>query len=209
MEEKVNNIMYAVGLILAVLLLVFRNNMTVVVVLLAVALLAGGIAYLIMKKPVGYLMVGFGISIGCGLVLNKTGILKINDAVTFAFALAIAISMILALVIEILRRRKILNTHTLIVEAELIDLVRDTNVKKEIYMPIYSYKVDDEIYEVNYTKYLRKHLPTIGSTKPLHVNPKDHGDVYFETEFKDKILFILCAVVFIIASIIVLLNIFL
>ena len=209
MKDKVNNILYAVILVLAILLLIFKNNMTVVVVLLAAALLFGGIAYLFMKKPVGYLMMGFGISVGCGLVLNKTGVIKLSDAFAFVFAFAVALSMILAIVIEAVKRKRILATHTLIVEAELIDLVRDTNVKKEIYLPLYSYKVDDEIYEVSYTKYLRKHLPTIGSTKPLHVNPKDHGDVYFETEFKDKALFLACAVIFIIASVIVLLNIFL
>jgi hypothetical protein len=209
MDEKLNNVVYAVGVLLAIALLIFKNNMTIVVVILAIGLLAGGIIYLIMRKPVGYLMIGFGISVAIGLTLNKTGVLKINDAVSFVFALAIALSMILALVIEILRRKSIMTTHTLIVEAELIDLVRDTNVKKEMYMPVYSYKVDDEIYEVNYTRFLHKHLPTIGSTKPLRVNPKDHGDVYFDTELKDKVLFISCAVVFTIASIIVLLNILL
>ena len=209
MDEKLNNVVYAIGLVLAISLLIFKNNMTAVVIILAVALLAGGIIYLFMKKPVGYLMVGFGISVGTGLALNKVGVLKISDAVAFVFALAIALSMILALVIEIMRRKRIMNTHTIIVEAELIDLVRDTNVKKEMYLPLYSYKVDDELYEVNYTRYLHKHLPTIGSTKPLRVNPKDHGDVYFDTELKDKVLFIACAVVFIIASIVILLNIFL
>jgi hypothetical protein len=209
MEEKINNIMYGVGLVLAICLLIFKNNMTVVVILLALALLLGGIAYVYLGKPIGYLMVGFGISIGVGVGLHKAGVLKINDSIAFVFALAVLISMVLALVIEILRRRKIMYTHSIILEAELIDLVRDTNVKKEMYLPVYSYKVDDEIYEVNYTKYLHKHLPTIGSTKQLRVNPKDHGDVYFDTELKDKVLFIGCVVVFSIAAIVMLLNILL
>ena len=208
MEEKTSNIMFAFMAIMAILIVVFKNDMSAVVIILAVGLLGGGIGYLVEKKPAGYLMLGVGLSVGVGIALYRTGVLNIYDTFTFVFASTIALSMILALIIETIRKKQILNTHTLIVEAELIDLVRNVNVKKEIYLPVYSYKVDKEIYEVNYPKYLTKHLPSIGSTKPLKVNPKNHVDVYFEPEMKDKAIYVACALFLSIASIAVIVSLF-
>lgn len=208
MEEKLNNIVYVIGVILAILVLIFKNNIPVIIVILAVGLIVGGIFFLINKRTPGYLMIGFGISIGLGVLLYKVNVLDKSDAVTFVFACSIASSMILALVIELVRKSIILKTHTLLVEAELVDLVRNNNVKKEIYLPVYTYKVDDEVYEVNYIRYLDKHLPAIGSTKPLKVNPKNHVDVYFETEIKDKIVYIACAVFLAIVSIVIIVGLF-
>ena len=208
MEEKTSNILFIFMAIMAVLIVVFKDNMNAVVIILAVGLFGGGIGSLIEKKPTGYLMLGISVSLGIGIALYRTEVLNIYDTFTFVFAATIASTMILALIIETLRKKQILNTHTLIVEAELVDLVRNANVKKEIYLPVYSYKVDDEIYEVNYTKYLSKHLPSIGSTKPLKVNPKNHVDVYFEPETKDKAKYIACAVFLSIVSIAVIVSLF-
>lgn len=208
MEDRTSNILFAFMAIMAILIVVFKNDMSAVVIILAVGLVGGGIGYLVEKKPAGYLMLGVGLSVGVAIALYRTGVLNIYDTFTFVFASTIALSMLLALIIETIRKKQILNTHTLIVEAELIDLVRNVNVKKEIYLPVYSYKVDKEIYEVNYPKYLTKHLPSIGSTKPLKVNPKNHGDCYFEPEMKDKALYVACALFLSIASIAIIVSLF-
>ncbi len=208
MEEKTSNILYVCMVIMAILIVVFKDNMSAIVIILAVGLVVGGIGYLLEKKPAGYLMLGVGISLGIGIALYRTNILNIYDTFTFVFAATIAASMILALIIETIRKKQILNTHTTIVEAELVDLVRNVNVKKELYLPVYSYKVDGEIYEVNYIKHLSKHLPSIGSTKPLRVNPKNHVDVYFEPETKDKAMYISCAVFLSVVSIAIIISLF-
>ena len=208
MEEKVSNILFVFMAIMAILVVVFKDDMSAIVIILAVGLFVGGIAYVITKKPAGYLMLGVGISLGIGIALYRTDVLDIYDSFTFVFSATIASSMLLALAIETIRKKRILATHTIVVEAELVDLVRDVNVKKEVYLPVYSYKVEDEIYEVDYIKLLTKHLPSIGSTKPLRVNPKNHVDVYFEPEMKDKVTFVACAIFLSIASIAVMISLF-
>ena len=208
MEEKTSNILFIFMAIIAILIVVFKDNMNAVVIILAIGLFGGGIGSLIEKKPAGYLMLGISVSLGIGIALYRTEVLNIYDTFTFVFAATIASTMILALIIETFRKKQILNTHTLVVEAELVDLVRNVNVKKELYLPIYSYKVDNEIYEVNYIKHLSKHLPSIGSTKPLRVNPKNHVDVYFEPETKDKVKYISCAVFLSVVSIAIIVSLF-
>ena len=208
MENKESMLNYILLLIGAILIIIFQKNLLIVTGIIAVGGIVFGIINVIGKKSEGYVMLGAGLSVMAGIILNKVGLLEVGDAITFVIACAIAITMILAIIVELFRRQYIMKTHTLIVEAELIDLVRNTNVKKEIYMPVYSYKVDKEIYEVNYIKYLSKKLPSIGSTKPLRVNPKNHGDVYFEPETKDKVLYVCCAVVLAIASIAVVVSLF-
>ena len=176
MEKIINIIMYIVGVVAAILILIFRNNLFLITAIGSVVLLILGICFILLKKTYGYLCVGIGFSTIIAVILY--------------------------------RRKKILETHTLVVEAQVVDLEKNPNLKKEAYLPIYAYSVKDENYEVPYVRYFTKNVPDIGSIKEIKLNPLDHMDVYFEQELKDKIFNITCMFFLIIVSLIVIIGLF-
>ena len=208
MEKIINTIMYVIGVIVAILVLIFSKNLFYITIIGAVALLLVGICLLFLKKTYGYLCVGIGFSTIIAIILYKFKILVLADSITFDFCLSIVITMAVAFLLECYRRKKILETHTLVIEAQVIDLEKNPNLKKEAYLPIYSYTVNDENYEVPYVRYFTKNVPDIGSIKEIKINPLDHMDVYFEQELKDKIFNITCMFFLIIVSLIIMMGLF-
>ena len=208
MEKIINIIMYIVGVVAAILILIFRNNLFLITAIGSVVLLVLGICFILLKKTYGYLCVGIGFSTIIAVILYKSKVLVLADSITFTFCLSIVITMLTAFILECYRRKKILETHTLVVEAQVVDLEKNPNLKKEAYLPIYAYSVKDENYDVPYVRYFTKNVPDIGSIKEIKLNPLDHMDVYFEQELKDKIFNITCMFFLIIVSLIVIIGLF-
>ena len=73
-----------------------------------------------------------------------------------------------------------LKTHNLLVTAQIVDLIKNPNTKKEIYYPVLNYTIDGESFEINYPLGFTKNIPNIDDTIDISINPNDHMDVYFK-----------------------------
>lgn len=208
MEKVLNPILYILGIILTVLILIFKDNLFVVLCILTAYMIVFGIIWILLKQKIGSISLSVGISVLVAIILNKNKFLVVSDSITFAICLSLILVLGLTFLINYFTRKNILRTHTIVLEAEVIDLVANPNSKKEMYLPIYSYKIGRDIYEVEYFRFYEKNIPTIGSKKTLRVNPHNHVDVFFDQETQNKVFNICCYICLIVVCLYIIIGLF-
>lgn len=208
MKKIINNIIYILGVILAILIIIFRKKLVIIVLIASIFSFLIGLLLIAIKNVYGYLCAGIGLSTFLGWLFYKFEILMLNDAVTFVMALTLASTITIAYIIEIIRARVNLKIHSLEVEAEVIDLQKVPNVKKDLYYPVFGYVIDKKSFEVDYLKIYKKKIPEIGDKKKIFINPYDHFDVYFAQEKKDKIYIFCCYTFLVIMAVLIIVGLF-
>lgn len=208
MEKILNIISYILGISLAILVLIFKNNFFLLLCILVVYLIFFGIIWIILKKQFGSIALSAGISILLAIILNKSNVLVMSDSVTFAICLSLILILGLSFLMDYMLRRRILRMYTIVTDAEVIDLIINPNSKKEMYLPVYSYKVNNELYEVSYFRFFTKNIPQIGSKKTIRINPYNYADVFFEQEKSNKFLNMCCYIFLIIVCISIIVGLF-
>jgi len=186
-EEILSNVSFAIAVITILICLVFRNNLVMLGIVAGIGSFLYGICITINKNTTGYLFFGIGGSLAISLLLYKFKILDKGDTFTFMICCSIFLLMLMVLVVGSIRKKKIFKIYTMSVDAEVIDLVKNTNTKKEYYKPVYSYNLDGKEYVVEALGYIDKFIPKIGDKIKLYVDPKDYMNVYFDKTMFDKI----------------------
>lgn len=172
------------GLFFVIMIYVFRNNLFNVFAIASVGALVYGVMAIFGNEKYGYALSSFGASIGLALILYHYGVLDRGQALTFALMAGISILMLITIIFTFVNKKVMMKKYSLVVDAEVIDLIKNPNTNKEFYQPVYSYQIDDKIFTVNALGYTDKRIPSIGDTIKLYVDPKDHESVYFD---KDKV----------------------
>lgn len=193
------------GIIIALLIIVFQKQNFILFSIAFIGCVIFGILLLLKNNKVGLLLSGIGIGGISSLLIYTNKILDMGHTVTFFFLLSLTVMLILSLIVGIIYRINILKEYSLIVDGEVVDLIKNPNVKKDYYMPVYKYVIDGNEYFVEDINFKHNFVPNIGQIKKLYVDPNDPLQVYFlPSKFNDiknvfGILFlsILCIIVII------------
>lgn len=203
-----DTLIYIVALIMVILVVIFQNKLSMVFVVLAVGALILGILTFLKKEKSGFLACGIGIGGVITYFIYNAHLLDFAKAVTFMICISIFIILIFTFIFSILNRKKVMKEYNTQIEAEVIDLERNLNTKKEYYKPIYRYLFKGMFYEVENKVYLNKHVPNIGDKKRILINNEKPSEVYFLPsklqDIKD-----LCTILFLlIASLLIIVYLF-
>lgn len=92
--------------------------------------------------------------------------------------------------------------------AFVVDLVKNPNTKKEYYQPIYQFEINGEVYTVEGLTFIDKFIPKIGESIKLYVDSKNYTDVYFDKSKREKIYSMGVGLFLMIASLVILISLF-
>ncbi len=209
MKNKIlDTLKFIIGVVTLILVFVFKDSLSVSGLIGGIGVSLYGLCSFLLGDKVGYILTGLGISLVSSLSIFKVGVLPEFEAVTFFICLSMILIVILAFIFEYVSDKDMKKKHSLEVEAEVIDLIKNPNTTKEFYQPLYQYVVDDVVMEVGAPGYLEKGLPKLGDKLKIYVNPKDALDVYFEKRKSDKLYMLAMGLFFLVASIIIIITLF-
>lgn len=204
-NKIIDVLIFIFGLVFALLLIAFQKQNDKLFIIAFSGCIVFGILLLFKFNKLGLLLEGIGIGGIVSLIIYYNEILNLGNTVTFFFCLSLAVMLILSLILGIIYRISVMKKFNLIIEGEVVDLVKNPNVKKDYYMPVYKYVIDGNEYFVEDINFKHNFVPNIGQIKKLYVDPNDPLQVYFlPSKFNDiknvfGILFlsILCIIVII------------
>lgn len=179
-KNKIVDILLSLfGIIIAMLIIIFQKQNFILFNIAFVGCVIFGILLLLKNNKIGLLLNGIGIGGIFSLLIYTKKILDMGHTVTFFFFLSLTVMLILSLIVGIIYRINILKEYNLIVDGEVVDLIKNPNVKKDYYMPVYRYVVDGNEYFVDDIEFKHNFVPDIGQIKNLYVKPSDPLQVYF------------------------------
>lgn len=209
MKKKIlENAGFVVGLATILGIFFCRNSLSNAAIVGSIGVIIYGLVNCLNNNKLGVLFISIGSSLLSAMYLYKTDILPKFESITFFISMSMALMVIIATIFEILNVRAMLKIHSLVVDAKVVDLLKNPNTKKEFYQPIYEYIMGSDVYTVGLPGYVEKNIPRIGDTIKLHVNPNDKEDVYFEKKKKDNLHMLFVGLFFLIASILIIISLF-
>ena len=209
MKNKiVDTIRFIVGAVTVILVFIFKDSLSTAGLIGSVGLLIYGVTSLLMKDRLGYVYSGLGISLFSSILIYKFKLLPQFESITFFMCLSLSLIIVISLMFDEVTDREFKKKHSLKVEATVIDLVKNPNTNREFYQPIYEYEVNDVVMEVGAPGYYEKRIPKLGDKLIIFVNPEDPLDVYFEKAKRDKIYSIAVGTFLLVASIAIIISLF-
>ena len=209
MKNKIiDSIRFTIGVVTLILVFIFKSNLSTVGLVAGVGVALYGVCSLLMGERLGYVFSGIGSSLFISIVIYKMKILPQFESITFFMCLSLSLIVIISIIFDEITDKEMKKKHSLEVESTVIDLVKNPNTNKEFYQPIYEYVIDDVVMEVGAPGYYEKRIPKLGDKLIIYVNPEDHLDVYFEKGKRDKIYNIAVGLFLLIASIVIIISLF-
>lgn len=209
MKNKIiDSIRFTIGVVTLILVFIFKSNLGTVGLVAGVGVALYGVCSLLMGERLGYVFSGLGSSLFISIIIYKMKILPQFESITFFMCLSLSLIVIISIIFDEITDKEMKKKHSLEVESTVIDLVKNPNTNKEFYQPIYEYVIDDVVMEVGAPGYYEKRIPKLGDKLIIYVNPEDHLDVYFEKGKRDKIYNIAVGLFLLIASIVIIISLF-
>lgn len=209
MKNKIiDTLKFIIGVITVILVVVFKDNLSTAGLVGGIGVALYGVCSFLLGDKLGYIFTSLGVSLVSALSIYKLDILEQFESVTFFICLAMALIVIFSLIFEYITDKNFKKIHSLEVEAEVIDLFKNPNTTKEFYQPIYAYRVGKQDLEVGAPGFYDKGLPKLGDKLKIYVNPNDNLDVYFEKKMADKLHFFAVGAFFLVASIVIIITLF-
>ena len=194
--------------LLAVLVVIFRNDLTICAIIASIFGIVIGILNLINKNNYGTLVISISICLLISVLLYINNIFEYMDALTFMICSSVLLLTILSFITDIINTKNILKKYDTNVIGKVVDLIEDQNVSKEVYVPVYEYEVNGLIYNIDGYKYYDKNIPNIGDEIVLRIDSKEPTEVYFKKTFFEEFKFKIVAIVMMIMCIIILVSLF-
>lgn len=170
------------------------NQVTFAIMTFGQLFIIMGIIAMVRKQATAGILIVAGI--GCIIIpaINEWGHLFWNISspnnifpifATVAFCLIGLSMLIMPGVLEDISERRCRK----IVKGEIIDFKTTTlSDGSTVYAPIYSFLLNDKVYQVTRKQYSRKKVEDIGTKVELKVNEKNPEDIYFEASKASKML---------------------
>lgn len=163
---------------------------------------------MVKKNKMGCLSFGVGLSGFFTYFVYIKKILDVYSCITFMICSSVSLILFFTLLFYFLAKYYYKKEFSIVVDGEVVDLIRKKDSKKELYKPIYSYTIDNLNYTVEYIKFLKFLIPNIGDKKRMYVHPNDHLNVYFMPEKMEIIVNLFTCLTFIILPIIIIVSLF-
>lgn len=209
MKNKIiDSIRFTIGVVTLILVFIFKSNLSTVGLVAGIGVALCGFCSLLMGERLGYVFSGLGSSLFISMIIYKMKLLPQFESVTFFMCLSLSLIVIISIIFDEITDKDMKKKHSLEVESTVIDLVKNPNTNKEFYQPIYEYVIDDVVMEVGAPGYYEKRIPKLGDKLKIYVNPENHLDVYFESGKKDRIYNIAVGLFLLIASIVIIISLF-
>ncbi len=188
MKNKIlENLSFGIGAITFLLFFIFIKNIKVACIIGGGGSTLYGLCTMFNKEKTGYIFFSIGMAVAIGASLFMLKVLDKADTVIFILCGGTFLLMIVSVIFNILNNINMRKKYSLVIEAEVIDLVKNPNVKAEYYQPIYKYEIDGKVYSVNFPGYKKNFIPKLGDTMTLYVEPEDHASAYFDKPIIEKV----------------------
>lgn len=207
-ETLIDNLSFVVGVLTVLLVVVLKDNLVNAFIVAGVGAFLYGLLKALKKNSYGYILMSVGIGTSLALIIYKFEILNRSDSLTFMICVSTNLLMLVTFIFDYINRKEIFKIYDLKVEAEVANLVKNPNTNKEYYQVICEYTIDDKIYTVGSPGFINKFIPKIGDKVMLYVDSKDYENVYFDKNKKEKIYDIGLGLFLILATLIILLFLF-
>lgn len=209
MKNKIiDSIRFVIGVITLLLVFFFKDNLSTVGLVAGVGVALCGFCSLLLGERLGYVFSGLGSSLFISMIIYKMKLLPQFESITFFMCLSLSLIVVISIIFDEVTDKDMKKKHSLEVEATVIDLIKNPNTNKEFYQPLYEYEVDGVVMEVGSPVYYEKRIPKLGDRLRIYVNPDNHLDVYFESGKIDKIYSIAVGLFLLIASIVIIISLF-
>lgn len=207
-ETLIDNLSFVVGVLTVLLVVFLKDNLVNAFIVAGVGSFLYGLLKALKKNSYGYILMSVGIGTSLALIIYKFEILNRSDSLTFMICVSTNLLMLVTFIFDYINRKEIFKIYDLKVEAEVANLVKNPNTNKEYYQVICEYTIDDKIYTVGSLGFINKFIPKIGDKVMLYVDSKDYENVYFDKNKKEKIYDIGLGLFLILATLIILLFLF-
>lgn len=206
MKKIIDNIIYILTAILLTTIVLLKDKYFIMLCLAAGGLIIIGILLFINKNSYALILTPVGICLSISIILYKNFKYPIHKVTLIFFMLSLILIMIFTIIRYFYLLRFNMQTHCLVVEAEITDLIKNPNLEKEVYYPVLTYKKGGEIFDVNCPEGFYKDIPNIGDKMQININPNDYMDVYFKPPISLVIKNVVSSICAIILAIIVLVG---
>lgn len=207
-ETVLDTLSFIVAVVTIILVVCLKSNFTYLILAGSIGSILYGLLASLNKNNYGYIFLSLGISALVTILLYMNKILDKSDSITFMITGSVFMLMIITLIFNYLNRKVNFKKYNMVVEGRVIDLVKNPNTKKEYFQPVYEFEVDGEVFNVDYPMFKNKFIPNIGDTQKIYVNSKDHKDVFFDKSTGEKIYDYALSAFLIIASLIIMITLF-
>ena len=207
-ESILDTLAFIVAVVTIIVVVCLRSNYQYLILAGSIGASIYGLLASLNKNNYGYIFLSLGISALIAILVYMGKILDRSDAITFMITCSVFMLMIITLIFNYFNRKVNFKKYNLVVEGRVIDLVRNPNTKKDYFQPIYEFEVDGEVYNVDFPGFKNRFIPNIGDTQKIYVNSKDHKDVFFDKSKGEKISDYTVSIFLIIASLIIMITLF-
>lgn len=210
MKNKIiENLGFAIGVVTVLLVVIFAKKLQVVCFIAGGGLSLYGLISILKKENTGYVVFSAGISLFLATFLYIFNILSKGDSITFVICLILALILGISMVVDFFNKKKIKEIFGIEIIANVIDLEKNPNTKKDFYRAIYKYEVDGNEYTVANPEYTNRFIPKIGDTLKIYVDSNDYLNVFFDKSLIEKIYIYGLNLFLIIASLVIIVTLFL
>lgn len=208
-ENILNYVSYVLGIAFCILFLIFQNDKPKLVVIISIFAILYGIVLFLKRENAGALLIGIGSSLGVSFICYYNLFGKdLGLCVTFFFFLSMVLISLCSFIFYFINNYVIKKMFPIKVEAQVVDLVKSTFMKRESYKPVYSYVYKDKEYNVEDLRFLNRFIPNIGDLKEIWISEDDSESAYFPFSKMEKFVNIATWIFFFILGIIVLVSLF-
>ncbi len=180
MKKIIDNVIYVLTAALLITIVALKDNYFLLLTVASVGLIIIGILLFINKNNYAPILTPVGISLGISLIAYKYASFPLHKSILLFFMLSIISIMIFTLIKYHITLKENIKIHSMVIEAEVTDLVKNPNLEKDVYYPVLTYEKGSEIFDINYPVGYYKNIPNIGDKIAINVNPNDYMDVYFK-----------------------------
>lgn len=209
MKNKIlNNLSFIVIVITLVVICIFKDSGRIMLYTAGVGITVYGLLISLLRNRYGSVSLGVGFSLLISMLIYDNKILDKVDSITFFICLTLSIVIVIAYIFMFFEEKNIKKKYDLEIEAEVVDLEKNLNTKKEYYRPVYMYCIDEVEYRVMLPYYLDKKFPKIGDKIKLHIDSKDYADVYFKRNLINEIRYWGSGLILLLISIVIIISLF-
>lgn len=194
--------------ILLILVVVFRNDLTTCAIISSIFGIVIGSFGIFNKNSYGMLVLSISICLLSSTLLYIKDILVYMDALTFMICSSVFIVTLLSFITDIINTKNIMKKYDSNVIGKVVDLIRDKNIVKEVYLPLYEYEVNGNVYNIEGYKYYDKNIPDIGDEITLRIDSNEPTEVYFKKTFFEEFKFKIVTIVLMVMCLIILVSLF-
>lgn len=194
--------------ILLILVVVFRNDLTTCAIISSIFGIVIGIFGIFNKNSYGMLVLSISICLLSSTLLYIKDILVYMDALTFMICSSVFIVTLLSFITDIINTKNIMKKYDSNVIGKVVDLIRDKNIAREVYLPLYEYEVNGNVYNIEGYKYYDKNIPDIGDEITLRIDSNEPTEVYFKKTFFEEFKFKIVTIVLMVMCLIILVSLF-